>query len=861
MATLTTSWQRLGRSAIVSAGSATMYVALYAKYSSQSTTNNTSTVNVELRIEFSGSMNAHCYTHTVGLTGGTFSNTKTVGSYYHGWDSSDPETYASPLLSATQTISHNTDGTKTIKIGGTFSSTNGWSAKISNVSCTLPQIPRGFSSTPTLTISSRHETDISLQWGTSEDCSSVTIYYRTNNASSYSTWPAESYSATTTSGTITLTGLSANTTYNIYAACTKRESGVVNNSNEVIGATYPYPYIKSIGRAQITLPVPNANYSQSVILENPLGRTNVTVYARPAASSEILFGSVSNSSSALTNLALPLTASTMYSQIPNSTSGNMVYYCVYNDGTNNHQSAVVNGTYITSAENCGPTTSGNISYANATTAHASLVGSDTIIQGQSSFTITAPTTAARGSASITKYYFRIGNGTYESVSTNSKTYSSTNLSSSATIYCYAEDSRGYTSVISSKTMRIIPYSAPSASFEVSRSGYTTNGLVHLNTATRSQLTTSSSATDVNNWMGNSSKISLSISPSGPRLESSTIGGTGASLSNQNVSITGLDLETQYTVTVNISDRITNKPLTFKIDKAQPILSVLETPSAVGVNLIPGDDNDPGLYVNGVLNVVSGDVDINSGDVQFLKASGNNGTATNITSDNIKIGTTASGETSEVDLNGNVDVNGTFDVIGNTTVTGTLGVTGNTTITGTGSVSSNATVGGTLGVTGNATVGGTLGVTGNTTMSGNASIAGDLFVDDINILTTLNNKAVIESGYTETGNLGYYIKFSDGTMITRHTAEGKADITTAWGSGYTTGATNTVSLGNFPVAFLADSTPYIWVTAVRDGNNYWLGTCNGTNATTAGRISLLRFTSAADINYRIRVLAFGRWKPV
>ena len=851
MATLTTSWQRLGRSAIVSAGNATMYAALYAKYSSQSTTNNTSIVNVELRIEFSGSMSAHCYTHTVGFTGGTFSNTKTVGSYYHGWDSSDPETYASPLLSATQTISHNTDGTKTIKIGGTFSSTNGWSATISNVSCTLPQIPRGFSSTPTLTISNRHETDISLQWGTSEDCSSVTIYYRANSASSYSTWPAQSYSATTTSGTITLTGLSANTTYNIYAACTKRASGVVNNSGEVISMTYPYPYIKSIGSAQITLPAPSASYSQSVVLENPLGRTNVTVYARPTLSSEIVFGSVSNSSSALTNLTLPLTASTMYGQIPNSTSGNMVYYCVYNDGISNHFSSTVNGTYITSATNCGPTVSGNISYANATTAHASLVGSDTIIQGQSSFTITAPTTTARGSASITKYYFRIGSGTYESVSTNSKTYSSTNLSSSATIYCYAEDSRGYTSIVSSKTMRIIPYSAPSASFEVSRSGYTTNGLVHLNTATRSQLTTSSSATDVNNWMGNSSKISLSISPSGPTM-ASTIGGTGASLSNQDASIANLGLETQYTVTVNISDKITNKTLTFKIDKAQPILSILETPSAVGVNSIPGNNDDPGLYVNGVLNVASGDVDINSGDVQFLKASGNNGTTTNIISDNIKIGTTASGETSEVDLNGNVDVSGTFDVVGNTTVTGTLGITGNTTITGTESISSNATVGGTLGVTGNTTVGGNLNVSGDT------SITGDLLVDGVDILTTLNNKAVIESGYISTGDTGYYVKFSDGTMITRHTKTGTASVTTAWGSGYTTGANNTIDLGNFPVAFLSGTTPYIWVTIVRDDNNYWMGSTSGTSETNAGKTSLLRFTSSS-VSYRFRIFAMGRWK--
>lgn len=159
---------------------------------------------------------------------------------------------------------------------------------------------------------------------------------------------------------------------------------------------------------------------------------------------------------------------------------------------------------------------------------------------------------------------------------------------------------------------------------------------------------------------------------------------------------------------------------------------------------------------------------------------------------------------------------------------------------------------------------------------NFEINGDLYIADrgrnnpVNVLSTINSlmgdvadlstavSNIIESGYVSSGNTGYYIKFADGTMITRHTAEGNAKITTTWGNGYTTGANNTISLGNFPVAFLSGSTPYVWITAVRDGNNFWLGTCNGTNATTAGVISLLRFTSSTT-SYKLRILAIGRWK--
>ena len=156
------------------------------------------------------------------------------------------------------------------------------------------------------------------------------------------------------------------------------------------------------------------------------------------------------------------------------------------------------------------------------------------------------------------------------------------------------------------------------------------------------------------------------------------------------------------------------------------------------------------------------------------------------------------------------------------------------------------------------------------------VNGDLFIANtnrqnaVNVLSTINGlmgdvadlstavSNIIDSGYIDTGNTGYYIKFADGTMITRHTKTGTASITTAWGNGYTTGAGNTIDLGNYPMAFLSGSTPYIWVTIVRDDNNYWMASTSGTSETNAGKTSLLRFTSAT-VKYRFRVLAIGRWK--
>jgi hypothetical protein len=382
---------------------------------------------------------------------------------------------------------------------------------------------------------------------------------------------------------------------------------MASDSTTQAKSTYPYPSINSIttssGTMDYTLPAPGTNISQTVTLNNPLNRTNITVYAKKDSTSGTQFGSATNSSSALINVPLKLTTNTMYSSIPSATSGTVVYYCVYNDGSN-HTSATVSGIFRTSASNCGPTVSANPTYTNSTSAHATLVGSDTIIQGQSSFTVTSPTITTKGSATVAKYYFKIGSGNYESTgTTNNKTYSSTSLSGSVIAYCYAEDSRGYTSAVKQVTMRVLPYSIPTATITVSRNGYSTNGTIAVS-ATRSSLSKSSAtSTDVNNWRGNTSsnKISYTITPNDASPNSGVIGGTGTS-SSGSVNITSLDLEKSYTITVNISDRVTTLTKTVIIDKAAPVLSMNAVSSSIGINTMVGDNTADKLVVNGSSNL-------------------------------------------------------------------------------------------------------------------------------------------------------------------------------------------------------------------------------------------------------------------
>lgn len=131
MATLTTSWQSLG--------SATLYtgitVHLDAKYSSQSTANNTSSVQFRLR---SVGSKWRTTSGTAKFTG-AYTDSKSCATYPDYIESGDT------IFSISKPVKHNDDGTKSISIGGSvqaYIDGSSRTATISNKTATLPKINR-----------------------------------------------------------------------------------------------------------------------------------------------------------------------------------------------------------------------------------------------------------------------------------------------------------------------------------------------------------------------------------------------------------------------------------------------------------------------------------------------------------------------------------------------------------------------------------------------------------------------------------------------------------------------------------------------------------------------------------------------
>ena len=135
MATLNNNWQELGSKNLYSIGSATIVIHIDGKLVSQSTENNTSSIQLRFR---STGYSWRTTNGTVAFTG-EYTDSASCATYpdYIG----DGDT----IYTISKTITHNADGTKTFNIGGTISAyinSASRSATISQVGVTLPTIPR-----------------------------------------------------------------------------------------------------------------------------------------------------------------------------------------------------------------------------------------------------------------------------------------------------------------------------------------------------------------------------------------------------------------------------------------------------------------------------------------------------------------------------------------------------------------------------------------------------------------------------------------------------------------------------------------------------------------------------------------------
>lgn len=263
------------------------------------------------------------------------------------------------LASGSTTIYHNSDGTKSFS-----ASISGWLYSYGDTSGSdsfdLPTIPRYFSSTPKLELTSKTETSATFKWSTSENAS--VIQYKIDNGS----WVDVETGVNKSSGTFTVNGLSANTNYTIYGDFKRADSGLWATTKPSVNmSTYAYPYCNS---------TPNFIIGNSLTLGlyNPLGRS-VKVNIIGADGSQCTEDTTTGTS--LTGYTNETCKNNFYKSIPNSNSGKYKVKVTYGSVVNTANNG---NTYSTNANECSPVFS-TFTYKDSNTNVTAITGNNQIL--------------------------------------------------------------------------------------------------------------------------------------------------------------------------------------------------------------------------------------------------------------------------------------------------------------------------------------------------------------------------------------------------------------------------------------------------------------------------------------------------
>lgn len=238
--TLTTSYQKVAENYVGNTGYFNVYLRLYAKYNSQSIANNTTSVSYKSAIYLDGNGTFWSNSGTTkslygdGATG--VSNANANGQY---------GAYETTLNEITGTVTHDSNGAKSVYTSANFTSAPwGWNTSV-EASCVLPTIPRYATSVQSL--NSKTETTIKMNW--SSDNTIDYIWYSKNNGS---TWTGIDVTDGK-SGSYTISGLTANTTYTIKTRVRRKDSQLTTDSSALSVTTYKVPTNSLNSRTETTI--------------------------------------------------------------------------------------------------------------------------------------------------------------------------------------------------------------------------------------------------------------------------------------------------------------------------------------------------------------------------------------------------------------------------------------------------------------------------------------------------------------------------------------------------------------------------------------------------------------------------------
>lgn len=425
MATLTTSYQKIGTSGTVSFGGASAYLELYAKYNSQSIPNNTTEWRIYARLVVNSGYIGEYTGATLSLSGDGISSSQNLGTgNFRTQDLGD---------AVNGTVTHNTDGTKSVSASATVTF-RAWSKSITvSGSATLPTIPR-YANITSFTVSKRDET--SVKYNFTADASINYAKYSTDNGSTWHDLPTSNV----------VSGLSANTTYNFKLQVRRTDSGLWTTSNTVQQTTYNYPYCTSS---------PNLILGNNLHLTfyNPLSRS-IRIYIIGADGTE--YGGDTITGTSIDGYAGTGWLNWWYSTIPNAKSGKYQVKVVYGNiirTRNNGNTYTIKGTET-------PIFSNFEYYDNDGTITPLTNDNQILVNGNSDciFTISVANKAeGQKSATITKYICQWGTGSSEVAYSSTEDVSQHVYDNTGGVLkVTAVDSRGLTTTVT-KNITYVPY--------------------------------------------------------------------------------------------------------------------------------------------------------------------------------------------------------------------------------------------------------------------------------------------------------------------------------------------------------------------------------------------------------------------
>lgn len=522
------------------------YCTLEVTQQSQSVANNTSTIKYVLTLVRPSAISSSATKNwSVTINGTTKSGSGSIGG-------SGNKT----LLSGTMTIPHNNDGTKTLSFSGSCQLDITWSGtQLGTISgsgsMTLTKINRY--ATVTQTLVSKTETALTLKWAS--DATVDYIWYSTNNGSS---WTGINVTDGT-SGQYTISGLTANTTYQVKTRVRRKDSQLTTDSSALSVATYAYPYCNSMPDFTIGSKLTLGFY-------NPLGR-------------EITFYIIANGTQIANNWTI---SGTSYSGVNATSSQNQLYATIPNAKSATYQVKVVYGSKISTRtggkysinENVCKPSIGSVAYADTNSTTIALTeDNQDIVRKKSTVRYTASGLSAQNSATVASCKVKVNGTTYNlTLSGSSATGGNAVIDSGMPLEAVftVTDSRGLTAS-KSVTVNMLDWYNPTAIISLQRqSNYYSNTNILVDA-------------DYASINGNNA-ITITYTATENNTARTVISGT---LTNNVTSVVALDNEYEWTIVITLTDSL-GGTTTYNVilSRGMPIIYFDRIRSSVGVNCFP-----------------------------------------------------------------------------------------------------------------------------------------------------------------------------------------------------------------------------------------------------------------------------------